>query len=260
MNNDFAAQVWDHYRQHGRHDLPWRQTADPYHIMISEVMLQQTQVARVVPKYQEFLIKFPAIEKLAEARLAGVLRSWNGLGYNRRPKFLHQAAQQLNGREFPRTSQELSALPGIGPNTAGAILAYAFNQPAVFVETNIRTVFIHHFFPQGDAVNDKAILQLIGQTIDRENPREWYWALMDYGSHLKQTVGNKSKQSKSYAKQSTFQGSRRQLRGQIIRYLAEQNCTQQDLETRIQDSRLAAVLNDLVNENLISRRGRQFSL
>ena len=222
---EFQALVWDYFQQSGRHDLPWRLAAadgqfDPYTIMVSELMLQQTQVQRVIPKYAEFLQKFPTLQDLAAAELGAVLTAWSGLGYNRRAKFLWQSAQRVvdeyNG-VFPQTTAELVNLPGIGKNTAGAIQAYAFNHPVVFIETNIRSVYIHHFFADKTDVSDTDILQLVAATVDSEHPREWYWALMDYGSHLKKSVGNTSKQSKTYMKQSAFHGSKRQIRGQVIK-------------------------------------------
>jgi len=264
----FQAMVWNYYRAHGRHDLPWRLadadgSFDPYKVMVSELLLQHTQVSRAIPKYHEFLAKFPTVSSLAESPLAEVLRAWNGLGYNRRAKFLHQAARRIideyNGA-FPQAASTLQTLPGIGPNTAGAIAAYAFNQPAVFVETNIRTVFIHHFFDGQTAISDKAIIELVEQTLDRDNPRQWYWALMDYGSYLKQTVGNPNHRSRQYAKQSKFEGSKRQIRGQVIRLLAEDTRTQAELHARIHDKRLEIVLNELLDENLILQHGARFSL
>lgn len=154
--------VWKYYHQHGRHDLPWRLpepdgSFDPYKILVSEIMLQQTQVPRVLPKFTEFLTKFPTGQELAEASLGEVLAAWSGLGYNRRAKFLWQAAQKVVrdfGGELPHTFEALESLPGIGKNTAGAVAAYAYNQPAIFLETNIRTIFIHHFFRDADLVPD----------------------------------------------------------------------------------------------------------
>jgi A/G-specific adenine glycosylase len=262
----FQELVWDFYRQYGRHDLPWRAAEadgrfDPYKILVSEVMLQQTQVPRVIPKYYEFLAKFPDVRTLAAAPLGEVLSTWNGLGYNRRAKFLWQAAQKVMddfGGEFPATRGQLETLPGVGPNTAGAILAYAFNQPVAFVETNIRTVFIHHFFKDQAEISDKEILILVEKTLDNARPREWYWSLMDYGSHLKQTVGNLSTASKSYAKQSRFDGSRRQLRGRIIRQLVGGPANRETLA--IADERLDGVLAELAAEGLIQKTGTLYSL
>lgn len=195
---DFQQVVWDYYATHGRHDLVWRipheHGFDPYAIMVSEIMLQQTQVVRVVPKYQAFMAQFPTIQALADAPLADVLAAWSGLGYNRRAKFLWQAAKAVvehYGGVMPRTVTELTTLPGVGKNTAGAIAAYAYNSDAVFIETNIRTVFIHHFFADDSAVRDASLEPFICQTVRaaREtvgrSPREWYWALMDYGTYLK---------------------------------------------------------------------------
>ncbi|HEX8763347.1 MAG TPA: hypothetical protein VF733_06360 [Candidatus Saccharimonadales bacterium] len=258
--NSFQKLVWDYYRDQGRHDLPWRLPNkqgefDPYCIMVSEIMLQQTQVARVVPKYQKFLEAFPNVETLARAPLADVLKLWNGLGYNRRAKFLWQAAgfvaRKHNGK-MPDTLTELISLPGIGPNTAGAILAYAFNRPVVFIETNIRTVFIHHFLSDQSGVDDRTLLPIIQEALPQDAPREWYWALMDYGTHIKQTVGNVSRASKTYTKQSTFQGSRRQIRGQVLRTLIAGPMTAADLTRQINDERLLEVLQSLTSEGLIA--------
>jgi len=220
--------------------------------MVSELMLQQTQVPRVVPKYRAFLERFPTAARLAEADLGDVLREWQGLGYNRRAKFLWQAAQAVAKLgHFPDTAAELVQLPGIGPNTAGAILAYAYNQPAVFVETNVRTVYIHHFCGDREGIGDTEIARLVEQTLDREQPREFYWALMDYGSHLKATVGNLNKASKHYTKQSKFHGSRRQVRGQVIRLLGAKHHSLAELQAAIADGRLAAVLHELEQEGLV---------
>jgi A/G-specific adenine glycosylase len=263
----FHDQVIDYYLVHGRHDLPWRQPDaagkfNPYKIMVSELMLQQTQVKRVIPKYQAFLAQFPSVEVLARAPLSDVLTAWSGLGYNRRAKFLHQAAQMVTqtfGGVFPLTQTELTQLPGIGRNTAGAVMAYAYNSPVVFIETNIRTVFIHHFFADDNNVSDKDIEALVRASLDSE-PRDWYWALMDYGSFLKQTVGNKSRLSAVYKKQSKFEGSRRQIRGQVIKQLTMAPANLEQLQALIDDERLAAVLDELIREKLISYNSQVYSL
>jgi A/G-specific adenine glycosylase len=263
----FQQVVWGHYRAHGRHDLPWRQfdadgSLDAYKVLVSEMMLQQTQVPRVVPKFEDFLQRFPSFETLAAAPLADVLKAWSGLGYNRRAKFLWQAAVQVvreHGGRLPQTSAMLVRLPGIGPNTAGAVLAYAFNKPAVFIETNIRTVFIHHFFNGQKQVSDKEIADLVAQSLP-DNPRQWYWALMDYGTHLKQTVGNLNMSSKHYAKQSAFQGSRRQIRGQVLRLLHDGSLDAAALRKAITDPRLAGVLADLVSEEMLQENGGYYAL
>ncbi len=265
----FQETVWTYYRDHARHDLPWRQpepdgTFDAYKIMVSEAMLQQTQVVRVIPKFQAFLVRFPTVKALAAAPLGEVLIVWSGLGYNRRAKFLWQAAQaivQNHNGEIPRNVSDLQALPGIGANTAGAICAYAYNQPVVFIETNIRTVFIHHFFADTlEPVADKVLAEYVAETLEAAQPREWYWALMDYGVYLKQTVGNVSRRSKSYAKQSKFEGSLRQIRGAVIRRLATGAHTKNQLAIELTDERLDSVLDALTQEKLIEKRGDQYYL
>jgi A/G-specific adenine glycosylase len=251
----FRTQIYEYYEAAGRHDLPWRQTDDPYLICVSELMLQQTQVSRVIPKYEQFLERFPTVQDLAAASLGDVLTVWQGLGYNRRAKFLWQAAQQvveLYDGIFPDNAQALVALPGIGLNTAGAILAYAYDQPVVFIETNVRTVYIHHFFGDNPAVHDAEIRDVLAQTLDTNRPRIFYWALMDYGSYLKQTVGNKTVQSKHYARQRPFQGSRRQVRGAIIRLLTEQGYTPDKLAQKIPDERCLEVATELEGEGIIT--------
>lgn len=266
QRRQFRTAVRKFYTASGRKDLPWRQAEpngsfDPYKILVSELMLQQTQVPRVIPKYRAFLDQFPTPVTLAAAPLGAVLRAWQGLGYNRRAKYLWQTARQLVERgSFPAVSEELVKLPGIGVNTAGAILAYAFNQPAVFVETNVRTVYIHHFFNGHSDIHDTEILALVRQTLDRENPREFYWALMDYGSHLKSTVGNLNRASKHYARQPRFRGSRRQLRGQVLRELAGGYRTRGELRTAIADERLPGVLDELSAEGLILQGDTGYSL
>lgn len=216
---DFAARVWEHYDAFGRHDLPWRATRDPYRVLVSEVMLQQTQVSRVKPKYEEFVRAFPDARALAAAPFADVLRVWQGLGYNRRAKALKQIAEVVvakHGGEVPATMEELTALPGVGRATAGQVLAFAFGIGVPFIETNIRAVFLHEFFADAADVPDAAILPLVEATLDRERPREWYWALLDYGAYLKATVPNPSRRSRHHARQGRFEGSNRQLRGRLL--------------------------------------------
>jgi A/G-specific adenine glycosylase len=191
------------------------------------------------------------------------LRAWSGLGYNRRAKFLHEAARRIineYGGQIPLTAAELMKLPGIGSGTAGAILVYAYDQPATFIETNVRTVFIHHFFHDEIDIPDKSILKLVEQTIDTKQPREWYWALMDYGSHLKRSVGNLGRHSKSYSKQSEFKGSVRQVRGRVLRSLGEKPKLKAKLHHEIPDERLEFVLAGLISEGMIRQHGNTLSL
>lgn len=262
----FLETLWDYYTKHGRHDLPWRKlgadgNVDPYKVMVSELMLQQTQVGRVIPKYDLFLQNFPTASMLADAELGDVLRVWQGLGYNRRAKFLWQAARVLATLPaFPTEQRDLVSLPGVGVNTAGAIQTYSFNKPVLFVETNIRTVYIYHFFRNQADITDKAILGVLDQTLDREQPREFYWALMDYGSYLKASVGNLSRVSKHYVKQSRFAGSKRQVRGQVIRLLGAGPQSVAALAEQVPDSRLTGVLDELVSEGLVRVKRGVYSL
>ena len=213
----------DHFRGEGR-CFPWRETRDPYRILVSEIMLQQTQTDRVVPKYLAWLETFPTVQSLAEAPFSAVLERWIGLGYNRRARFLQEACKavmETHGGVIPADPEALDALPGIGPYTARAVSTFAFGIPNVFIETNIRAVYIFFFFKDRTDVADREILELIGETLDTVDPRSWYYALMDYGSILKRTVVNPNRASRHYAKQSRFEGSLRQARGAVLRYLAE---------------------------------------
>lgn len=269
--HDFVSTVWKYYSRNGRHDLPWRKPdesghLDPYAIMVSEIMLQQTQVSRVITKYDAFLRAFPTISSLSEAPLSEVLKEWSGLGYNRRAKFLWQAAHDIQAKgSFPQTIDLLVQLPGIGINTAGAIATYAFNRPVSFIETNIRTVYIHHFFEDHDVITDKQLMPFIEESLEAalehgHSPREWHWALMDYGTYLKQTIGNVSQRSKTYAKQSKFEGSRRQIRGQILRMLGQRPHQLTELQQHINDDRLSEVLQALEDESFISFSDKHYHL
>jgi A/G-specific adenine glycosylase len=216
-------------------------------------MLQQTQATRVVPKYEAFLRHFSTARALAEAPLGDVLRAWQGLGYNRRAKYLHEAAKSVmiyhSGR-IPRSYEDLRALPGVGDYTARAVRAFAFNEPEVFIETNIRAVFIHHFFPKKKKVSDKELLPYMVASLDRKNPRRWYSALMDYGSYLKQTMPNPSRRSAHHVRQSKFKGSDREIRGAILKaYLAGTSYAQLPFDKK----RITTQLARLGAEGLLPR-------
>jgi A/G-specific adenine glycosylase len=259
----FQQTVYDNFKAHGR-DLPWRKTEDPYEILISEVMLQQTQVPRVMEKYGEFVRAFPDIHSLARAPLREILNGWQGLGYNRRALALKRAAQHLvssfNG-EIPSDIDSLTSLPGIGKATACAICAFAFKQPTVFLETNIRTVFIHHFFDTGNGVRDAHILPIVAQTLDHENPRLWYHALMDYGAALKKRYGNPNIKSALYQRQGRFEGSNRQIRGTIIKALVrDESISERDLlgNARFTAEAVRRNLEQLQKEGIIAKKDGYF--
>jgi len=218
----FQKRVSGFYEKHGRHDMPWRHTDDPYRILVSEIMLQQTQVGRVTEKYPEFIAAFPDFAALARAPQSEVVAAWQGMGYNRRAISLKKCAEKVvseYGGRLPRDPTVLATFPGIGPATASSICAFAFNAPVVFIETNIRRVFIHSFFPDEICVDDRAILPLVARALDNNHPREWYWALMDYGTALKKTVPNPNRRSTAYVRQAPFEGSDRRIRGRILTML-----------------------------------------
>lgn len=216
----FRALVWRQGMQRYR-DLPWRHTRDPYAIWISEVMLQQTQVTRVDGRWQRWLERFPTIEMLSQADKADVLEEWQGMGYNRRALSLLKAARMIvdGGTGFPRDKRELVNLPGIGPATAAGIRAFAFNLPGTYLETNVRTVFLHELFPKQKDVPDKLISPLVEASCPQDDPRGWYYALLDYGAWLKRSVPNPSRRSRSHVRQSSFEGSHRQKRAEVVRIL-----------------------------------------
>ncbi len=260
---EFQELVWSKAKELYR-DMPWRHDTRPYYVLVSEIMLQQTQVERVIPKFEAFIAAFPNEKALAQASLAEVLKLWSGLGHNRRAKFLHEAAQKIMHSYqgvFPDTLEHLVSLPGVGVNTAGAILAYSFNQPVVFVETNVRTVYFHHFFEEKEAVSDKEIRELAAQTIDTEHPREWYWALMDYGSFLKRAGVGQNSKSAHYKRQSPLKGSVREVRGQIIRALTTEDKTTEELRHAVQaDERFVPALEGLLGEGLVAQTNEALHL
>lgn len=201
-------------------DLPWRNIDDPYGVLVSEVMLQQTQVARVLRYWERWMALFPTVDALAAADVATVLEQWQGLGYNRRALALKRACEQCSEQRegaLPKSFQELVELPGIGPATAAGILAFAYQQPADYVETNVRSVFLHELFPDADGVSDKELAPYVHDACDEADPRGWYYALLDYGAHLKSQGQNPSRRSRHYARQSAFAGSHRQKRSFLLR-------------------------------------------
>lgn len=253
---DFQEIIWTEGRKLFR-DMPWREDTNPYYVLLSEIMLQQTQVERVKVKFAEFIASFPTIQVLASAPLAEVLAHWSGLGYNRRAKFLHEAAKKVIADyegQIPDTLEGLQSLPGVGPNTAGAIMAYSFNKPVTYIETNIRTVYFHHFFEDQAFVSDKELRELVERTVDQEHPREWYWAMMDYGSFLKRQGVGRNDKSAHYKKQSPLKGSLREVRGLILKALAAGG--QHELHLRgamPEDDRYEKALDALISEGMVAR-------
>ena len=261
----FRRAVYAHFRSHGR-QLAWRHATDPYGVLVSEIMLQQTQVPRVVEKYGAFMAAFPTFAALARARLRAVLRVWQGLGYNRRAVYLHRIARMVMREHrgvLPREPAILATLPGIGPNTAASIAAFGFNAPVVFIETNIRSAFIHEFFPGRNKVADASIMPLVAAALDRRNPRRWYNALMDYGAMLKRTRENPSRRSAHHKPQKPFHGSARQLRGRIVaRLTAHGGRTAAALakELGVSNETVAALLAELCRDGLLKRSGQRYRI
>ncbi len=261
--SQFKKTIWAHYKQNKR-NLPWRKTRDPYKILVSEIMLQQTQSHRVEPKYKSFLEQFPTVEVLAKAKLQDVLKEWQGLGYNRRALYLKKCAEAIvaeHGGKFPKDLNALIALSGIGKATAGDILAFAWNIPTVFIETNIRSVFIHFFFADKEQVTDTDILPLVEKTLDIKDPRQWYWALFDYGVLLKKTI-NPNRKSAHYGKQTKFVGSLRQKRAIILRLILEKPRTQKEIEKALKyDVEVVIkILSGLEKDGLIKNTRGRFSI
>lgn len=266
----FIKTVIDFYHFHKRH-FPWRDIENPYFILVSEIMLQQTQAPRVIEKYEEFIRTFPTIESLAKASNESVLRVWQGLGYNRRGIFLKKTAEKIVSEHdgiVPSDIEVLTTFPGIGYNTACAIAAFAFNKQVVFIETNIRTVFIHHFFANKESVNDKDILPIIEKVLQAPgagslDSRNWYYAFMDYGVYLKKNFKNPSRKSSTYSKQSKFEGSKRQIRGEIIRLLLERkSLTIGDVHSQIdrKESEIEEILSSLKKEGMITFKNQVYTI
>ncbi len=261
----FRKKIYDHYGREGR-DLPWRRTRSLYRVLVSEIMLQQTQVERVLLKYKEFLAAFPDFPALAKAPLRTLLSVWQGMGYNRRALALRALALKVmneHGGRLPSDTDKLIALPGIGKYTAGAVMAFAFNKPVVFMDTNIRRVYIHEFFHDRDNIHDEEIIPLVEQTLDAGNPRTWYNALMDYGAMLKKGHVNPNRKSVHYQRQSTFENSNRQVRGRILNVLVDESplsAVRIVKKIGMDPERVMKNLVQMEKEGFIRKKGRTFAL
>ncbi|NCO05199.1 MAG: A/G-specific adenine glycosylase [Candidatus Magasanikbacteria bacterium] len=274
--------ILDWYAIHQR-DLPWRKTHDSYHILVSEVMLQQTQVGRVIEKYHEFLTRFPTIDVLARARASSVIKTWKGLGYNRRALFLQKTARAVvreHGGNFPRTLEELKKLPGVGDYTARAILSFAFEQSVPMMDTNHRRFYQRVFFGLAQK-NDSELLVEAEYIFPKKYVYDWNQALMDFGplvcltrkprcvdcpvrkycvaspSIMEQETQNI--EQKKHKKKIPFHDTDRYVRGRIIDYLREQsvgNTVQiQTLFPKVGDERFEKILQGLVRDGLVKQEG-----
>ncbi len=261
----FKQTIYDYYKDN-RRDFIWRRDPTPYQVVVSEIMLQQTQTERVIGKYTQFITELPSFQALAQATTRQVLVLWQGLGYNRRGLALHDLAKQVveqYGGILPSDPELLQKFKGIGPATAGSISAFAFNKPTIFIETNIRSVFIHAFFKDKEKVHDKELLPLIEATLDKDNAREWYYALTDYGVMLKKTYKNPARKSAHHQVQSRFEGSDRQIRGLILKLLAEYfSLTQEEIVSYIprDANKVVKILDKLVQEETIKERDNSYYL
>ena len=267
---EFSATVWERGRELYR-DLPWRDTHDPYAILLSEVMLQQTQVSRVMGRWEQWLETFPTIADLASAPLPPVLELWQGMGYNRRALNLKRCAEEvvaMHDGVVPSDKKALLALPGIGPSTSAGVRIFAFRQPDMYLETNERAVFIHELFPGRESVADKELVSLVEATCPQDaRVRAWYYALLDYGAYLKKTMPNPTRRSKHYTRQSKFEGSHRQKRAYLLRRVIDDALSTEDLARDLAQSERAsgrqepsveevrAILDELEREGFVMRRG-----
>ena len=281
------------FKKYGRHDLPWRKTNDPYKILVSEVMLQQTQGSRALSKYDEFLKTFPSIKALAAAPLGAVLRAWSGLGYNRRAKYLWECARIVNAKysgEFPKSFETLQELPGIGRGTAAALMSFAFGGDEPMIDTNIRRIIVRIFFLQRksshnigsisrsyDTTNlDYVLYKFTKQIIPKGRGRDWNWAMMDVGA-LVCTAKHHDDAACPFQKlhgavedfqykkpQKKFKGSDRYYRGKIIAALA---CAPQGLASsrmrdivKVSEQKFDAVVDGLHREGLVVRQRGKMQL
>jgi A/G-specific adenine glycosylase len=259
QQKEFKDSVYSYYEKAGR-VFPWREEISPWGVLVSEFMLQQTQTERVVSYWKRWMKLWPSPKSLAETSLEDALREWSGLGYNRRGRYVKECAGIIvrrHGGKVPDTPRGLLPLPGIGPYTAGAIACFAYNYPSVFIETNIRAAVIHFFFQERETVNDREIIPILDETLDRKDPRKWYWALMDYGAALKKITANPNRKSAHYTQQSRFEGSFRQLRGNLMKSLLSRGPgTADDLAGRtcIKKEDLYKVLEVLERDLMIAQK------
>jgi len=244
--------------------MPWREDISPYSIFVSEVMLQQTQVSRVLEKFPQFISSFPDFSSLANASQRKLLSVWQGMGYNRRALYLKKAAiiiMDTYSGILPQDPTVLDTLPGIGHATASSICAFAFSLPVIFVETNIRRVMIYFFCKDKKKVDDRDILPFVEKTLDKKNPREWYWALMDYGAYLGRLKENPNKKSRQYVKQSIFVGSVRQIRGKLLKLLLKKSYTLKELiDIFSEDKRVEGIIKQLEKEEFVKKSRGKYTI
>jgi A/G-specific adenine glycosylase len=250
--NQFQKRVLTFYADHKR-TLPWRQTTDPYKILVSEVMLQQTQVSRVIPYYEAWIKTWPTIDSLAQADKQDVLKAWMGLGYNRRAINLHRAALVIQDRfqaDVPLAMQHFDEIPGVGEYTAQAVLIFSTNADIVTVDTNIRRILIAEF-KLPETISNHDLWDIARQCLPRGRSRDWHNALMDYGALLitaRQTgIAPKTRQSR-------YEGSDRQIRARLLKILLEMPATLPSLSVHLEapEERLLPILSKMCHEGLLA--------
>jgi len=258
----FQGLIYSFYN-HKKRNFPFRENITPYKVVVSEIMLQQTQTNRVAEKFIEFINKFPDFKSLAQASIEELLSVWQGLGYNRRAIALKMIAERImsefNGN-VPKDMDSLTSLPQIGHNTASSILSFAYNIPTYFIETNIRRVYIYFFFSGKTEIDDKEIMELVKVSVDKDNPRDWYYALMDFGTMLKKTHPELNKKSAHYRKQSKFDGSTRQVRGKVLKLLLEKPFSKREIIDKInyEEKKVIEILDALKKEGFIQEEQDKF--
>jgi A/G-specific adenine glycosylase len=256
-NSVFIRNVFSYYKKHGRHDLLWRKHISPYKILVSELMLQQTQVSRVLPKFALWMKQYPTLAKLSKAQLKDILILWQGLGYQRRAKALYDISRLVS--TIPRTHSLLCDLPGIGTYTASAMCAFAydtFSHP--MLETNIRTALIEHFHPRKNKISDEVLYRDLKRLeqyslVKNKGARMWYFALMDYGAHLKRLKISHNQKSIHYTKQTPYKGSTRELRAKILFAVTHA----QKLPS---DARTNTIVKTLLREGYIVKKGKGYDI
>jgi A/G-specific adenine glycosylase len=248
----FQMKIMDWWKANTR-NLPWRKDPSPYKVLVSEFMLQQTQVSRVIPKFDEFMESFPTIESLAKAETKQLLQVWSGLGYNRRAVWLKEAAKQIvESHGFPQSLEELQKLKGVGPYTSRSVLIFAFNKDLAAVDTNIRRVLIAEGLAT-EAMSEKQLQFIAEVVLLKGRSRDWHNALMDYGS---QVMTPSTTGISPTSKQSCYEGSSRQVRGAIIRTLTGTSELGLEeivklLECNVRESELESIMTQLVKDGLV---------
>ncbi len=253
----FIKDILEYYKKYGRHDLVWRKNITPYKILVSEIMLQQTQVTRVIPKFTEWMKKYPTLTALSKSNLQEVLVLWQGLGYQRRAKALLNIAKST--KQLPKSYDELLTLSGIGPYTGGAVMAFAydtFSHPVL--ETNIRTVLIEHFHQGEENIHDGLLYDDLSRLVKYKNihalgARHFYYALMDMGAHLKANKISHNTKSAHHSVQSRYEGSLRQLRAATLFAITHG-------APLSNDERLPKVLEQLLKEKYIIKKRNSYCI